>query len=100
SRELLDKVLADPNILGQSARVVVNLAFGKPNGLKLYAIRPGSIYARIGLLNEDSVQSINGYDISSPDRALEAYTKLRPANHLTVITTRRGQTQTLDYEIR
>jgi len=100
NRDLLDKVLADTNLLARSARIVPNIVDGKPNGFKLYAIRPNSVYASIGLQNGDAVQSINGYDMSSPDKALEVYTKLRRANHLSVAITRRGQTQTLDYTIR
>jgi general secretion pathway protein C len=100
NRELLDKVLGDTNLLARSARIVPNIVDGKPSGFKLYAIRPNSVYARIGLQNGDAVQAINGYDMSSPDKALEVYTKLRRANHLTVSVTRRGQPTTLDYSIR
>jgi general secretion pathway protein C len=100
NRDLLDKVLGDTNLLARSARIVPNVVDGKPAGFKLYAIRPNSVYARIGLQNGDAIQAINGYDMSSPDKALEVYTKLRRANHLSVAITRRGQTQTLDYTIR
>ncbi len=100
NRDLLDKVLGDTNLLARSARIVPNIVDGKPNGFKLYAIRPGSVYARIGLHNGDAIQAINGYDMSSPDKALEVYTKLRKANHLTVTVNRRGQTSTMDYSIR
>jgi general secretion pathway protein C len=100
NRDLLDKLLADTNALARSARIVPNVVDGKANGFKLYAIRPNSVYATIGLQNGDAIQAINGYDMSSPDKALEVYTKLRRANHLTVSITRHGQNQTLDYTIR
>jgi general secretion pathway protein C len=100
NRDLLDKVLGDTNLLARSARIVPNVVDGKSQGFKLYAIRPNSIYARIGLQNGDSIQQINGYDMSSPTSALEAYTKLRHANHLTVSLTRRGAPTTMDYTVR
>jgi general secretion pathway protein C len=50
--------------------------------------------------NGDTVQSINGYDMTSPDAALEAYTKLRKADHLTVGVERRGQKMTLDWSVK
>jgi general secretion pathway protein C len=100
NRDLLDKVLGDTNLLARSARIVPNVVDGKPAGFKLYAIRPNSVYARIGLQNGDAIMAINGYDMSSPDKALEVYTKLRRANHLTVSIQRRGQNSTMDYTIR
>jgi general secretion pathway protein C len=38
--------------------------------------------------------------MSTPDKALEAYTKLKSASHLTVMVERRGENITLDYQIR
>jgi general secretion pathway protein C len=99
-RNLLEKVLGDTNLLARSARIVPNVVDGKSNGFKLYAIRPNSIYGVIGLQNGDTVHSINGYDMSSPDKALEVYTKLRHASHLSLTMTRRGVDQTMDYSIR
>jgi general secretion pathway protein C len=100
NRDLLDKVLGNTNLLASSARIVPNVIDGKASGFKLYAIRPGSVYSRIGLQNGDSISAINGYDMSSPDKALEVYTKLRRANHLSVSISRRGQPMTMDYTIR
>jgi general secretion pathway protein C len=83
-----------------SVRVVPSVKDGRPNGFKLYAIRPGSLFALNGLENGDTVRSINGMDMSSPDRALEVYTKLRNASHLSVQVERRGSALGLDYTIR
>ena len=45
----------------------------------MYAIRPNSLFGKIGLQNGDTIKSINGIDMSSPDKALEVYTKVRVA---------------------
>jgi general secretion pathway protein C len=73
---------------------------GKPNGFKLYAIRPGSIFARLGLQNADLIKTINGLEISTPDKALEAYARLRNSPELSLALERHGQDVTLNVQIR
>lgn len=99
-KTLIDKVLANTTALATSARFVPSIKDGKPNGFKLYAIRPGSMFAKIGMQNADLIKAINGLDMSTPDKALEAYTKLKSASHLTVMLERRNENITLDYQIR
>jgi general secretion pathway protein C len=99
-RALVDKALSNTAALATAARFVPSIKDGKPNGFKLYAIRPNSIFGLIGLQNGDTIKGINGMDMSSPDKALEVYTKLRNASHLSVQVERRGESQTLDYTIR
>lgn len=100
NRSLVEKLLSNTAMLATAARVVPSIKDGKPNGFKLYAIRPNSIFGKIGLQNGDTVRTINGMDMSSPDKALEVFTKLRNASHLTVQLERRGANTTLDYTIR
>ena len=99
-KSLIDKVLANTTALATSARFVPWIKDGKPSGFKLYNIRTASIFSKIGLQNADLIKAINGLDMSTPDKALEAYTKLKSASHLTVMVERRGENITLDYQIR
>jgi general secretion pathway protein C len=99
-KQLVEKLLSNTTALATAARFVPSIKDGKPNGFKLYAIRPNSIFGVIGLQNGDTVKAINGLDMSSPDKALEVYTKLRNASHLSVQVERRGENLTLDYTIR
>lgn len=99
-RSVVDKVLANPTAVGRGARIVPSIKNGKPNGFKLYAIRPSSVYSKIGLMNGDTLHSVNGFDLSTPDKALEVYTKLRESNSLQVSVTRRGKPVTLKYSIK
>lgn len=99
-RSLVDKVLANPMAVAKGARVVPAVKNGKPDGFKLYAIRPSSVYAKLGLTNGDTLQAINGFELTSADKALEVYTKLREATQLEVEVTRRGKPMTLKYSIR
>jgi general secretion pathway protein C len=99
-KSLVDKALANPMALAKGARVVPAVKNGQPDGFKLYAIRPSSVYAKLGLTNGDTLQSINGFELTSADKALEVYTKLREATSLEVNVTRRGKPMTLRYSIR
>ena len=99
-KSLVDKVLANPMGVAKGARVVPAVKDGKPDGFKLYAIRPSSVYSKLGLQNGDTLQSINGFDLTSADKALEVYTKLREATSLQVTVTRRGKQEQIQYSIR
>jgi general secretion pathway protein C len=101
-RNLLEKVLSDTNALARSARVVPSVSpkDGKPNGFKLYAIRPGSVYATIGLQNGDTISAVNGQELNAPEKAFELLGKLRSASQLQISIVRRGQPMNVDYSIR
>lgn len=99
-RGLVDKILLDPSVVARQARIVPSIKDGKANGFKMYAIRPNSVFAKIGLQNGDTIQSINGFDMSSPDKALEVYTKVRSASNLQISILRRGQPVQMDYSIK
>jgi PDZ domain len=86
-----DALLINPMTISRGGRMVPSLTDGKPDGLKLYAIRPSSVFARLGLRNGDRLRSINGQDISTPDAALEAYTLLRDAKRLEIGIVRGGK---------
>ncbi|HLU68245.1 MAG TPA: type II secretion system protein GspC [Kofleriaceae bacterium] len=100
SRSLVEKVLANPTAVARGARVVPSVKNGQPNGFKLYAIRPSSVYAKIGLMNGDTLHAVNGLEINSMEKALEVYTKVKESSSLSVSITRRGKPVTLNYSIK
>jgi general secretion pathway protein C len=69
------------------------------NGFKLFSIVPDSLYSKIGIQNGDVIRRINGYEMNSPDKALEVYQKLRDANRIEVELERRGDTIRKQYAI-
>ena len=73
---------------------------GKPDGFKLYAVRPDSLLAALGLHNGDTVTAINGHLLGTPDHVLELYDRLRDAKVFTVTITRAGASLTLNYCVR
>lgn len=99
-RSLVDKVLANPMAVAKGARVMPSSKNGEPNGFKLYAVRPSSVYAKLGFANGDTLHAINGMELNSMDKAMEVYSKVRDAQSLQVNVTRRGKPVTLSYTIR
>jgi len=97
---VLDGVLANPMGAATGARVVPAVKDGKADGFKLYAIRPSSIYAALGLENGDSLHNVNGQELTTADKALEVYTKLRNATSIKLTLTRRGKSITITYNIK
>ena len=97
TREEVDAFIAGP--MTRQARLVPSLKNGTLNGFKLYAIRPSSQYAKIGLMNGDTVHSINGIELNLDETTLEILSKLRDASKLEVSITRRGEPLVLTIHI-
>ncbi|MCG5054801.1 MAG: hypothetical protein KA712_17700 [Myxococcales bacterium] len=99
-RSTLDSVLGNMSLLSRSARIVPEIRDGKPGGFRLYAVRPEGPFALIGMQNGDVLYAINGLEMTSPEKALEVYSKLKSARHLSVSLERNGQKITKEYTIR
>jgi type II secretory pathway component PulC len=99
-RDAVLQIMADPMAVARGARIVPAMSMGKTEGLKLYAIRPTSVYAKLGFSNGDLIREINGFALDGPDKVLEIYTKLRNATSLEIALTRRGRDETLQIDIR
>ena len=97
---VVDGVLANPMAAANGARVVPAVKDGKPNGFKLYAIRPTSMYAALGLENGDTLNNVNGMDLTTADKALEVYMKIHDATTVKLTLTRRGKPMTITYKIK
>ncbi len=96
----VDRVLANPADFAKGARVVPAIKDGHPDGLKLYAIRPNSIYAVLGFNNGDTIRSVNGFELDDPAKALEIYSKVRDATSLEFELIRRGLPAVISISIK
>lgn len=99
SREEIDKTLSNLNSIAMQARIVPSFKDSKANGFKLFAIRPNSLYSKLGIQNGDIIHKINGFAMNSPDKALEIYQKLKNARTIDIELTRRGKSKKLNYRI-
>ena len=98
-RNVIDSTLSNLNNIATQARIVPSFKNGAANGFKLFSIQPGSLYSSIGIQNGDVVQRINGYEINSPEKALEIYQKLSSASQVSLDGERNGQTFHYEYNI-
>ncbi len=99
-RSVVDKILENQSELMRQARIVPEQENGKVVGIRMFGIRPETLLGVLGMENGDRLQTINGFDMASPEKALEAYARLRTADKLVVQVNRRGQNMNLDYNIK
>jgi len=99
-RQVVDKILENQAELMKSARIVPESKDGKVVGIRLFGIRPDTLLGTLGLQNGDRLEAINGFNMGSPDKALEAYARLRTAADLKVDINRRGAAQTIHFNIK
>ncbi len=99
-RGVIDQILENQSELMRSARIVPEKKDGKVVGIRLLRVRPDTLLGTLGLQNGDRVEQINGFDITSPEKALEAYARLRTAGNLSVAINRKGKPMTIDFNIR
>ena len=84
----------------QSMRVVPEQKDGKVVGIRLFGMRPDTLLTILGFQNGDRLESINGIDMISPEKMLEAYARLPSASRLTVKIHRHGKATSLDYRLK
>ena len=99
-RNEVDRALANLNDLAMQARIVPAFKDGQAEGFKLFSIRPDSLYSKIGIVNGDVIKRINGFEMNSPEKALEVYTKLKDANRIDIELDRNGQSLRKTYNVR
>ena len=99
-RSVVDKILENQAELMKSARIVPETKDGKVLGIRLFGIRPDTLLGTLGLQNGDRLEAINGFNMGSPEKALEAYARLRTAQNLNVNVNRRGNPVAIVFNIK
>jgi hypothetical protein len=72
----LDKGLENLPMLLTQARAVPYFKEGRSIGLRLFAIKTGSLYEKIGLKNGDILKSINGHSLGAISQALKLLSQI------------------------
>ncbi len=99
-RSVVDRILENQAELMKSARIVPETKDGKVLGIRLFGIRPDTLLGTLGLQNGDRLEAINGFNMGSPEKALEAYARLRTATALDVNVNRRGAPVAIAFHIK
>lgn len=99
-RSFVESLMANPAQLAKQARIVPSQKDGETQGYKLYGIRRGTIPKLLGFKNGDMLKAVNGEELTSVDKAMGLYTKLRRASNLSVTIERKGKSITKEITIQ
>ena len=100
SRNDVEQSMQNINTLLSQVRIRPHFRNGEADGLSISRIRPNSIFTKLGLRNGDIVQAIDATPIQSPDDILSLYEKIKSGSTISIQINRRGQQQTINYEMR
>ncbi|WP_437553240.1 type II secretion system protein GspC [Sorangium sp. So ce367] len=99
-RTAIELVLEKQGELMRSARIVPAREGERVVGVRLARVAPDSLLTAVGLRRGDTIRSINGFDMTDPQSALQAYARLRSANNLAISLQRGGKDMTIDLRIQ
>jgi len=98
-RSQIEGAVQNPNQLLQEIKIRPHFEKGKLDGLTITAIKPDSIFRKMGLVSGDILTSVDGEKIESMNDALKFYETMKSASAVKLDIKRRGQTQTIEYNI-
>lgn len=98
-QEVTDALANLPMLLSQ-ARAVPYFRNGQSIGMRLFAIRSGSLYEKLGLKNGDIITAVNDSSLSDPAQALKLFEQLKSERSITVKMERNGEARDAHYSIR
>jgi len=81
-------------------RAVPYLKDGKSVGFRVFNIRAGSLFERMGLKNGDIIQAVNGSELDDPSRALALLDEVQTSDEIRIDLLREDRPNTLTYSIR
>jgi len=99
-RREVEQAVANLNEVITQARAVPVLSEGKSAGFKLFSIRRGSIFEKIGLVDGDIVQRVNDTELTDPSKAVGLLEEIQSMGQIRVNFMRSGKLQTNTYTIR
>src|SRR5260370_12185702 len=99
-RPELDNILGDIDTIATQARSVPVIKEGRMQGLRLFGIRPESVYQRLGISNGDLITRINGEQLDSMSKGLQLFARLRDTRRIDVEFERSGALTRKTYYVR
>lgn len=92
--------LNDMSRVMTDARLTPKVSGGTVEGFVLTEIKPRGIFDAIGLEDGDVLTKINGYEIDSPEKAVQVLSSLRGQTDIDLDIVRAGKPKSLHYTIR
>ena len=100
AEEELDKALENLPLLLTQARAVPYFKDGKAVGLRLFAIRTGSLFEKIGLQNGDVLKTVNGNSLADLSQAMQLFQKLKEERSIDLALERNMVEKQFKYQIK
>ena len=72
------------------ARIVPNTSGNQMNGFKIFAIKKGSLFEKIGLKNGDVITQVNDTSLKQPDQGFALYQSLQDDEEISIRILRKG----------
>lgn len=95
----LNQALDNLPLLLTQARAVPYFKDGKSVGLRLFAIKSGSLYEKIGLKNGDILKEINGESLGDPTQAIKIFERLKSEKSISLTLERGREPKVINYQI-
>jgi general secretion pathway protein C len=99
-RKALETLFEQAPALAKGARAGFEQVDGRTVGLRLAGVRAGDPLASLGLESGDRVERIAGVELTGPDKALEAYARVRTIANVAIVVRRGDKLRTIDVTVR
>ncbi|MHB8908376.1 MAG: type II secretion system protein N [Syntrophales bacterium] len=100
SRAEIDAGLQDMGTMLRQAQIRPYFNAGVPEGFLISNIRPGSLYQKMGALDGDIIQEVNGRPIRTADDVMGLLNTIKAGSSMSMTIKRRGTQETLNYQFQ
>jgi len=101
SKSLAEKMKNENTTIMSSLAIKLSAdASGKSNGYKVVSVDNGSLAQKLGIMPDDVLQEVNGYQLKATEDTKKVQDALKNALKYDVKVLRQGKVETLRYEIR
>lgn len=95
-RATIEQLAASPTVFAQGARVFPAMKLGRPEGLRLFIVRPTSALWALGLRSGDTVQSVNGVTLVDPALLRDVYDQVKGTPLIRIAVRRRNALEVIE----
>jgi general secretion pathway protein C len=99
-RQEIEKELASPDRVARGATVLPAFKSGRPNGFMILNVPRGSVFSKLGLLDGDILQSVNGQPVNKGFTLASLLTELNQKGEATLAIERNLSPLRLNVKLR
>ncbi|WP_434044821.1 MULTISPECIES: type II secretion system protein GspC [Sorangium] len=98
-RSAAEKIFDNPELVTNTSSAVPEMRGDQVVGLKM-TVKPGSVLESLGVQSGDLVKSVNSIDLTDPQKAMMAYSRMRSDKSLSFVVERDGRPVRLRVNVR